>query len=118
MKPNRVLILGAGISGMSCVRHLYGERDLVVCDTRFDTDQSPIPNSKTFYQDFPEASLINPKDFDRTIGSVSTLIVSPGLPLNHCFVQKALSNGIELISDLDLFMDAVDGPVIGITGTN
>tara|TARA_B100000953_G_scaffold292773_1_gene280414 strand:+ start:340 stop:1650 length:1311 start_codon:yes stop_codon:yes gene_type:complete len=118
MKPNRVLILGAGISGMSCVRHLYGERDLVVCDTRFETDQSPIPNSKTFYQDFPEASLINPKDFDRTIGSVSTLIVSPGLPLNHCFVQKALSNGIELISDLDLFMDAVDGPVIGITGTN
>ncbi len=118
MKSNRVLVLGAGVSGMSCVRHLYGERDLVVCDTRFDTDQSPIPDPKSFYKDFPDASLINPKDFDRAIGSVSTLIVSPGLPLNHCFVQKALSTGIELISDLDLFMDAVDGPVIGITGTN
>ena len=118
MKPNGILVLGAGVSGMSCVRHLHGKRDLIICDTRFDTDQSPIPNSKTFYQNFPQASLIKPKDFGRAIDSVSTLIVSPGLPLNHCLVKKALSSGIELVSDIDLFMEAADGPVIGITGTN
>ena len=118
MKPNGTLILGAGVSGMSCLRHLHGKRDLVVCDTRFDTDQSPIPNSRTFYQNFPQASLIKLSDFDRAIDSVSTMIVSPGLPLDHCLVRKALAAGIELCSDMDLFMDAVEGPVIGITGTN
>ena len=106
MKPNGVLVLGAGVSGMSCVRHLHGKRDLIICDTRFDTDQSPIPNSKTFYQNFPHVSLIKQKDFGRAIDSVSTLIVSPGLPLNHCLVKKALSSGIELVSDIDLFMES------------
>ena len=118
MKPTGVLVLGAGASGMSCVRHLHGKRHLIICDTRFDTDQSPIPDWGTFYQNFPQASLIKPKDFGRAIDSVSTLIVSPGLPLNHCLVKKALSSGIELVSDIDLFMEAADAPVIGITGTN
>ena len=118
MKPNGILVLGAGVSGMSCIRHLHGKRDLIVCDTRFDTDQSPIPNSSTFYQNFPQVSLIRSSDIDRAIDSVSTMIVSPGLPLRHCLVRKALSSGIKLVSDVDLFMDAADGPVIGITGTN
>ena len=118
MKANGVLVLGAGLSGMSCVRHLHGKQELFICDTRFDTDRSPILDSDTFHKNFPYASLIKPKDVELVIDSVSHLIVSPGIPLDHCLVRKVLSEGVQLDSDLDLFMDAVEDPVVGITGTN
>ena len=118
MKGKGVLVMGAGLSGMSCVRHLHGKQELFIYDTRFDTDESPIPNWETFHKNFPHASLVKPKDLELAIDAVSHLIVSPGIPLDHCLVTKALSKGIQLNSDLDLFMEAVEGPVVGITGTN
>ena len=90
MKTNGVLVLGAGLSGMSCVRHLHGKQELFICDTRFDTDRSPIPDSDTFHKNFPNASLIKPKDVELAIDSVSHLIVSPGLARDHCLVRTVL----------------------------
>ena len=115
MKGKGVLVMGAGLSGMSCVRHLHGKQELFIYDTRFDTDESPIPNWETFHKNFPHASLVKPKDLELAIDAVSHLIVSPGIPLDHCLVTKALSKGIQLNSDLDLFMEAVEGPVVGLS---
>ncbi|GIT39760.1 MAG: hypothetical protein Ct9H300mP8_09560 [Gammaproteobacteria bacterium] len=83
-----------------------------------DPDRSPIPDSDTFHKNFPLCVFGKAKGVELAIDSVSHLIVSPGIPLDHCLVRKVLSEGVQLTSDLDLFMDAVEDPVVGITGTN
>ena len=49
---------------------------------------------------------------------VTELIVSPGIPLEHPVVVRARDRGCRIRGDIDLFMEAVDAPVIGITGSN
>ena len=49
---------------------------------------------------------------------VTELIVSPGISLEHPMVVRARDRGCRIRGDIDLFMEAVAAPVIGITGSN
>ena len=46
------------------------------------------------------------------------MVVSPGIPLDHCLVRQARDAGLALTSDIELFLEAAAAPVVGITGTN
>ena len=50
--------------------------------------------------------------------TVDFAVVSPGLSMDHALVAGAADAGVALVSDIDLFFDAVQAPVIGVTGTN
>ncbi|MDR0625051.1 MAG: UDP-N-acetylmuramoyl-L-alanine--D-glutamate ligase [Holosporales bacterium] len=53
------------------------------------------------------------------LNKVSFIVQSPGFPPNHPILQKARQLGIEVYSDLDVFVRAVKGSqIVGITGTN
>src|SRR5690606_27683962 len=45
-------------------------------------------------------------------------IVSPGVALDVPAIADALSSGVPLGSDIDLFCQACDAPVLAITGSN
>lgn len=49
--------------------------------------------------------------------NVDRAIVSPGIAPNSCLVEAA-HDKVDLLSDIDLFCDAVSQPVMAITGTN
>ena len=49
---------------------------------------------------------------------VTEMIVSPGVPLEHPLVVRARDQGCRVRGDIDLFMQAVQAPVVGITGSN
>ncbi len=109
-------IIGLGVTGYSCLRHLAGHRPLVVLDTR----DAP-PNAAAAQRDYPEV----PFRFGAATGQfdftgVAEVIVSPGVGLDHCLVRAAV--GARVQSDIDLFLDAVaagsGAPVYAITGTN
>ena len=113
----RTVILGLGVTGASCVRHFVGRSAVVVLDTR---DQPPHMD---LMRDFPQAEY----RFGDTANSFEfkasdTVVVSPGLPLEHPLAQKGSRAGARLTSDVELFLDAVASagaePVYAITGTN
>jgi len=46
------------------------------------------------------------------------MIVSPGVALDHPLVERALERGCRVRGDIDLFLEAAEAPVVGITGSN
>lgn len=103
----RVAVLGFGVTGESVVRHLRRlGKEPVVLDTR------PARAVEVAGVEFIWDAVSWPKL------EVDTAVVSPGLELDSCLVAGARAAGVELKSDIDLFFDAVQSPVVGITGTN
>ncbi len=46
------------------------------------------------------------------------LVVSPGVPLEHPLVQKAKTDGIEVIGELEVAYHFASAPIMAVTGTN
>ena len=58
-------------------------------------------------------------DFDRDLlAHMDRALVSPGISLEEPALVAARENGVELIGDLELFLQHAKAPVIGITGSN
>lgn len=107
------IVMGLGVTGMSCVRHLraLGE-DVVVMDSR-----SVPPLGEACRREHPEVE-VHTGRFDRALlAGASRIVVSPGL-VGDCVVEELRRSGAALTSDLDLFVEAANAPIIGITGTN
>jgi UDP-N-acetylmuramoylalanine--D-glutamate ligase len=111
MMMGRTAVIGLGITGYSVVKYLYGREQLVVLDTR---DAPPL--LAQLKHDYPDVevrvavSRFEPDDFDRAI-------VSPGVALDSCVLEAARGR-IPFDSDIDLFCDAAQAPIIAVTGTN
>ena len=107
------IVMGLGVTGMSCVRHLraLGE-DVVVMDSR-----SAPPLADVCRREHPEVEVLT-GCFDRKrLAHAARVVVSPGL-VGDCVVDELLESDAPLTSDLDLFVRAAAAPIIGITGTN
>ncbi|TKB51268.1 UDP-N-acetylmuramoyl-L-alanine--D-glutamate ligase [Ferrimonas sediminicola] len=112
--PVRWLILGLGITGLSCVRHLHRRGDtLAVWDSR----RTP-PGADTLAAEFPGVPLISGPFDAEALKLAQTLVVSPGIPLAHPAIAEAMAAGVEAIGDIELFAREVDAPVVAITGSN
>ena len=108
----KTAIIGLGITGLSCLRYLHGRTPLVVLDSRADPLQAPEAR-----QDFPDVEYVlgvSGYDFQ----GVDRAVVSPGVNLDACLVADATRCGVSLSSDIDLFCEAAQAPVLAITGTN
>ena len=110
----RVLVVGAGVTGLSCVRHLLASG----CDVRvLDTRQIPpglaelrqlLPVGDIYLGDWPAAAF----------AGVDEIIVSPGVGLGAPALVDAAARGVPLRGDIELFARAVTRPVLAITGSN
>ncbi len=106
----RTVIIGAGVTGVSCARHLVGTDEVVVLDTR-----ASAPGAEVLASLEVELHVgVELHDFS----SADRVIVSPGVALESCLVRQAVRAGVPLGSDIDLFFDAAQAPVFLVTGTN
>ena len=108
------VIVGLGKTGVSCAEYLSsrGETFFIV-----DSREQP-PGLETVHQKFPHIRVYTGVDDASVLVEAETMIVSPGVPLDTEMVVKALQSGMALLSDIDLFCQAIEAPVIGITGSN
>ena len=109
------VILGLGKTGLSCARYFSrlgvpfrvmdsnAKPDLLV-------DLTKLVSLSGFSQ-FDEATLFSPIEVDE-------LIVSPGIPLSNQAIQRAISDGIGVNGDVNIFLKQAVAPVVGITGSN
>ncbi|WP_375057149.1 UDP-N-acetylmuramoyl-L-alanine--D-glutamate ligase [Zobellella sp. DQSA1] len=111
MLPERIVIIGLGQTGLSCVRYCLdrGCRPLVM-DTRArppGAEQLP-PGLDCHFGALDAASLL----------AADLLIISPGVPLATPAIQQARAAGVEIVGDVELFLRECKAPVIAITGSN
>ena len=118
MKQEHDIVLGLGATGYSVVRHLYPQYPLSVFDSRLGRNAHAIPFLSNIRVDYPDVNVISPRGYKRALGSARRIIASPGIPLSNSMVKWAQIERIPVVGDIDLFMEQVREPVIGITGTN
>ncbi len=111
---SRTVVVGLGTTGLAVARHLDRlGRDFCVVDTR----EAP-PCVAEMRAEMPAVPLLLgaiPQDVLNTAGE---LIVSPGIAPAESWLQEAVAAGATLRGDIDLFMEAAQAPVVGITGSN
>ena len=111
---NKKLILGIGISGMSCIE-FFNKNNITykVFDTRdknyFNDYNFQNTSIKSFYfGEYP----------DNLLDDIDEVIISPGLNKNHKIFSDIESNKINIITDIDIFKRYCKSKIISITGTN
>ena len=109
-----VLVVGLGVTGLSCVRHLAGSCPKVVA---VDSREHP-PFRATVESEFPEVDVrcggFDPSMFD----SATEIVVSPGVSVREPALRSAAAHGVPIVGDIELFARAADAPVVAITGSN
>ncbi len=113
---NKVLVLGAGKSGLAAAQLLRANgADVSVADAKAKSD---ISNQETFkaigveliegYRDESSAELCARFDW---------MVISPGIPAGFVLQQKELE-GLKVVSEIELASSLVHGTLVAITGTN
>ena len=110
----RRTIVGLGLTGFSCARYLSS---LGVPFRVVDSREQP-PLLARLRSLLPQVDVkcgcFSETEFDGD----DILIVSPGVPLATPAIRRAIDRGVQIESDVSLFLAAVDQPVIAITGSN
>ena len=104
----RTVIIGAGVTGTSCARHLSGADELVVLDTR----EAPPGGEALAACGVELLTGVSRYDFS----GADRVVVSPGVALDICLVRQAQAAGVPVMGDIDLFFEAARAPVLAVTG--
>jgi UDP-N-acetylmuramoylalanine--D-glutamate ligase len=123
LSGRKVLVLGLGDTGLSCVRWLAARGALVsVADTRAEP-----PQATRLAEWLPQVPLHTGPFDDAMLQATELLVVSPGVPLAEPAVARAVAAGVEAVGDVELFARAIHAlnvqrehpmQVIAITGSN
>lgn len=110
----RRALIGIGVTGMSVARHLLSSgKDFVV----FDTREVPAGLDE-FKQQYPGVEVHLGTVDSAFLSSFREIILSPGLDPKEEWLQEAARAGANIFGDIELFAQAVNAPVIAITGSN
>lgn len=108
-----IVIVGLGKTGLSCVRYLQGKDSLVVMDTRANP-----PGLEQLQKDFPDVNTILGGLDQDILCKAQLIVVSPGVSLACPELQAAAREGIQIVGDVELFVQAAESPIVAITGSN
>ncbi len=116
LNSKRVLVLGLGKTGLSVLRWLLAEgANVSVADTR----ENP-PSADVVRNEMPEVNIdLGMFDVDLLSG-IQLIVVSPGIALSEPVIQSAVSTGIPVVGDVELFAQyrPLNAKVIAVTGAN
>ena len=109
----QVVVVGLGITGLSVVnylRHYHPELRIRVIDTRLaPPGQESLDQHVALHCGGWNMEWLLDADL---------IVTNPGIALATPEIQQALSAGIPVVGDIELFAWHVDKPVIAITGSN
>lgn len=115
MKGKKVLVVGAGKTGVSSAEVLHRQGALVtVCDLKRDY---LIRDTVKQLKGIP-VEVITGGYPEVTSQTTDLIIMSPGVPMNITPVLEARELGIPVWSELELACSMFDAPVVAVTGTN
>jgi UDP-N-acetylmuramoylalanine--D-glutamate ligase len=114
VSAGKYVVVGLGKTGLSCARYLQRQGIAFVA---VDTRTNP-PGAKEFAAEFPGVATEFGALDAATLRSAQALVMSPGVALAEPAVQTAIASGVRITGDIDLFANAVQAPLVAITGAN
>jgi len=110
----RALVLGLGRTGLSSARYLDRKGlEVRVADTR----DAP-PGLAALREQVPGAEVRTGAFESTLLDGVAQVVISPGLSLREPVATEALSRGLPVVGDIELFAREAQAPVAAVTGTN
>ena len=116
LKDKKVLVLGLGDTGLSALHWLKSQGAILsVADSR----ETP-PDIESVIKRLPEVIVHTGAFKVDTLLAAELIVISPGVSIQEPAVQTAISNGIQVIGDVELFAQyrPQHSKVIAITGSN
>jgi UDP-N-acetylmuramoylalanine--D-glutamate ligase len=113
--PDRVLVVGAGSSGVACVKFLSGlGRKVTLTDEKSESDLAGALKSLEGVSFIKRFGIHYRGDFLNH----DLIVISPGIVTNHPLLEEARSKGSRVIGEIELASAFIKEPIIAVTGTN
>lgn len=114
LNRKKVLVIGMARSGISAAKILDQLGAYVIMnDLKEEKKLTDLINDvKPYVKEFILGNHV--KNFD----AINLIVLSPGVPLDIEPIKKAKREGIQVIGELELAYNLLEGEFIGITGTN
>ncbi|MBE3562321.1 MAG: UDP-N-acetylmuramoyl-L-alanine--D-glutamate ligase [Hydrogenibacillus schlegelii] len=111
----RILVFGAGVSGLAAARLLLRLGASVVV-----VERSPGPHrwAEELARQGAELLFGDPAPEVVLAGGIDRMVKSPGIPYRHPLVAAAIRRGIPVETEIELAYHAFPGRIAGITGSN
>lgn len=115
LSGKKVLVMGAGISGMAVAKIAkeLGAK-VILSDTKDAEQLGSVP--EVLAQN--NIQLVTGEQREELLADVHLVILSPGISINHPLLQQAVSKGVEVISEVELAFRMTQASFVAITGTN
>jgi UDP-N-acetylmuramoylalanine--D-glutamate ligase len=122
-KDKKIVVLGAGMTGLSCLRFLHEQGlSLVVNDSR----EMPFNNAEqlsSHQQRYPDCTFYFGQWQHTIIASADIVITSPGIDLDGEGISDHIAQNCQVIGDIELFClvnNSLDKPMkmLAVTGSN
>ncbi|KKC99920.1 UDP-N-acetylmuramoyl-L-alanine--D-glutamate ligase [Photobacterium halotolerans] len=112
-QAEKVVVVGLGVTGLSVVNYLQRQASPPAIQV-IDTRAHPPGEEK-----LPAGVSLSAGQWQMDWLLAADLIVAnPGIALSTPELQTAIAAGIPVVGDIELFAQAVDQPVVAITGSN
>lgn len=108
-----ILIVGLGQTGLSIARYAKRKAERAAA---WEPEQSADPI--TFKKAFPDMMLWQGPKLPDEAFDIPMWVLSPGVPLDHPEVVKAIRRGIMVTGDVTLFAQSTSKPKLAVTGSN
>ena len=116
VKGRKVLVFGAGISGIGAARLLEANgADVILYDGNEKLDPASL---KEQLGEKSGAAVLTGKLPQETITSLDMAVLSPGVPTDLPVVLAMKEAGVQVIGEIELAYQFGKGDVLAITGTN
>jgi len=114
MKKSFCVIIGLGVTGLSCARYcLQYDIPFVINDSRHHP-----PCLEQLKKLSSHINMVLGEISLQLIMQASLLLVSPGISLQHPAIAMAITKGIPVVGDIELFVQKIKQPIVAITGSN
>ena len=122
-KHKQILVLGAGITGLSCARYLNAQG---LCFAVNDSRANPFVTNyskEQFSEDFPKASLHLGCWNSELISKADIILISPGIDTSLNDIAQHISSECRVMGDVELFCQLNNErtkpiDIIALTGSN
>ena len=108
------LVFGLGITGMSVARYL--KRNGI--DALFVDSRSEPPGLDELHELLPDADVILGENATVQLSNINRIIASPGVADSEPMLTVARKAGIDVVSDIELFTQDAEAPIVAVTGSN
>ena len=107
----KYLVVGAGKSGVAAANFLVARGEEVSIADSAQHPEVPFPLDERVRRFFGYQD-------ETALNGATTIVVSPGVPLNIPLLQRAASRSIPVIGEIELAYRYLQGNIIAITGSN